>query len=96
MTNVIKNWRENRNLNHRIGIKGKIISYTQIFGTNSSDNNPYFVAFVKLNNGIFSTLSIVSESTDIKIGDKVVLVLRRIKDPSRESIVEYGIKAKKI
>jgi len=96
MCNAIKIWRENENLNLWIGIKGQIISYTQIYGTNSNDNNPYYVTLVKLDNGIFSTLSIVSESIDIKIGDQVVLVLRRIKDPSKESIVEYGIKAKKI
>ena len=91
MNSAIKNWRDSKNLSERIGLKGKIISYTQIFG-----NYPYYVAFIKLNNGIFSTLSMVSESKNIKIGDKVVCVLRKIKDPAKEELIEYGIKAKKI
>ncbi|MFC1624835.1 hypothetical protein ACFL15_00435 [Patescibacteria group bacterium] len=98
MTNTISYLRDSKKYINLLGKKGKVISFTQVFSPRSSmkDISPYYICLCKLKDNTNLILSVCKESKNIQIKDKVQIVLRRIKKPSKEEIVEYGLKFKKI
>lgn len=98
MNSTIANWRESKKLYSLLGYIGTIISLTRINSSDSSLKSPtqFFVALAKMENNINLLLPLVSESENPKIGDKIIIVLRRVKTPTKTGIIEYGLKLKKI
>ena len=98
MTNTIDYWRNSKDTYKLLGLKGKIISFTKINSPRKDmkDTSSYFVALSELENGDNLTLEVVGGSENVKIGDKVEVILRRIKKPLENGIVVYGIKLKKL
>jgi len=84
---TIEKWRKSKILSKYIGIKGVVISMT---------TGRYIVALAKMENRINMLLQVVDESSNIKINDKVLVVLRRVKIPNKSEVVQYGHKFKKI
>ena len=90
MINPIKNWREQKIIIRKIGKIGTIISWTVI-------RVPviYPVVLVKLEDGEKIIVQMVDyDSSDLKIGKKVVTIVRRTCNVDQESIIPYGIKVK--
>lgn len=98
MNSAIENFRESKKLYNLIGLMGTIISLTRINSSSESfiKPNQFFVALAKMENNINLMLPLISNSENPKIKDKVTIVLRRVKSPTKSEIVEYGLKFRKI
>lgn len=99
MTSPVKIWRNQKKLQKLVGKTGKIISYTlvRVAPTHWKEQAPYPVAVVLLSDGSRITAKVVDyEEKHMKIHQKVVTVVRRIRKPSREGIIPYGIKVKPV
>ncbi|MFH1971831.1 MAG: hypothetical protein ABIJ05_05670 [Patescibacteria group bacterium] len=87
MDSTIEKWRKSNNLHKFLGLKGTVISFTK---------DEFYIALAKMENKSNLLLQIVSESNELGIGDKVKIVLRRVKKPNKSEVIEYGYKFKKI
>ncbi|MBU0998261.1 hypothetical protein KJ570_01930 [Patescibacteria group bacterium] len=98
MNNTIEKWRKSNKLNKLLNFKGFIISLTKIENTDANSQGPthFWIALAKIENKSNLLLQLVNESQNPKIGDKVKIVLRRVKNPNKTEIIEYGYKFKKI
>lgn len=83
----INTWRQNQKRYHFLGKIGRVVSFTQ--------GEKYF-ALIEFPDGQKTIGQIVSENQGEKfdIGSKVIGVLRRLKSPDREGVVEYTVKFK--
>ncbi len=82
-----------------LGRTGKIISWTtvRVPPADFSDQAPYPVALVELDGGGRITAQLVDwEDQNLKTGQKVANVVRRIIKPNTEGVIPYGIKVKPI
>lgn len=80
----------------RLSDKGKIVSYTiiRVPPKNFSFQAPYPVAIIELDGGGRITAQIADASQDeVKIGERVKIVLRKIQEEGKEGIICYGYKA---
>lgn len=99
MNRVPKIWREQKKYKKYLGKTGKILSWSIIRVAPAEFENftPYPVAIVKLDSGEKLTGQIVDwEKNDLKTGQKVEVVIRRLKEPAKEEVIEYGIKFKPV
>jgi uncharacterized protein len=99
MTSPVKIWRNQKKIVSNIGKIGKIVSFTviNISPDGFCDQAPYPVALIKLDNGEKLTAQVVDyKLNDIKIGRKVVTVLRRLRKSKDDEVIPYGIKVKPI
>lgn len=98
ITTPVKIWRRGKKLSSQIGAKGVVqyVTIVRVPPKNFSDQAPYPVALVKLENGDFVTGQIVDwTEKDLKKGRKVVAVMRKvIQDSDTSSVIHYGIKYK--
>ena len=98
MTFPIKYWREAKNHHKYLGKKGKIISFTRISAgpAGFEKQTPYWAGIIELENGerVAGQIKVRDQESEIKIGAKVIGVLRKMGDVGEESVVEYGIKWK--
>jgi len=77
--------------------KGKIHSYSVIHAPSNEFKNiaPYVVAIVELEEGVKITTQIVDcDPNNIKIGDKVEMVFRKIREEGKDGVITYGFKFK--
>lgn len=80
-----------------LGKTGKIVSWTlvRVPPADFSDQAPYPVVLVEFDGGGRITVQLVDwEDTNLKTGQKVTTVVRRITKPSVEGVIPYGIKVK--
>lgn len=80
-----------------LGKTGKILSWTivRVPPADFSDQAPYPVILVELDDGGRITAQLVDwEDKNLKIGQKVATVVRRIVKPNNEGVIPYGIKVK--
>jgi len=98
MNNPIEKWRKSNKLNKLLNFKGFIISLTKIENSDTNLQGPthFWIALTKIENKSNLLLQLVNESQNPKIGDRVKIVLRRVKNPNKTEIIEYGYKFKKI
>ena len=99
MLSPVKIWRNQKKVNQLLNQKGKIISWTKIHipPTGFELQAPYIVTIVRFNSGKQYTAQLVDYSdSQLKIGQRVISVLRRTKDPGEEGVIPYGIKFKPI
>ena len=100
---VCKSCGNHRLENHRFKGKGKIETFT-IIRTPSMDSDkenievaardiPYVMAIVSLEEGPRLTTQIVDCAPDqVKIGQQVELVFRKIKEQGKKGVIQYGYK----
>lgn len=94
MISPVKLWRNQRKVRELIGKKGTVISWTIIrvppqgFETQS----PYPVVLVDLGDRreIGQLVDVVG--SEVKIGQRVKAILRRVRAPDTEGVIQYGIK----
>ena len=97
MLSPVKIWRNQKKIKSLLFLKGKIVSYTQIYvpPAGFEAQAPYIVAIAEFNKGLRIIAQLVDYlDANLKIGQKVITVLRRTKDPGLEGIIPYGIKFK--
>lgn len=98
ITTPVKIWRRGKKLASMIGAKGTVqfVTIIRVPPKSFSDQAPYPVALVKLENGDFVTGQIVDwNEKDLKKGRKVIAVMRKvIQDSDISSVIHYGIKYK--
>ncbi len=98
MSSPVKIWRESQKKYHHLGKRGKIISFTQIQTPVKGFEKylPYFSAIIELEDGQKVTGQLVVASCQLPVasGDKVVGILRRLKEPDKKGVIEYGVKWK--
>lgn len=99
MISPVKIWRRQKEIRKIIGNKGRIYSFTIIYAPakDFKGNAPYPVALIKFDNKEKAIGQLVDyKKTDLKIGQRVVAVLRKIREPEKEEIITYGVKFKPI
>lgn len=75
--------------------KGKVHSLTEILvaPTGLEKQVPYIFAIIELDEGVKILGQIVCENyDDVKIGDKVEVVFRKIQQDDPEGLIHYGLK----
>lgn len=99
VTSPVKIWRNQKKLRLLLGQTGQIKSYTLIRVPPSGfkDLAPYAVAVIELKNKSRLVAQLVDFNPDhLRIGQKVITLLRRVHDPREEDVIPYGIKVKPI
>jgi len=97
MASPVKIWRNQKQIKELIGKTGKVITWTviRVPPAGFSDQAPYAVALVRLENGLRLVCQITDADPDkISFGLPVRLIVRRVKEPDADGIIPYGIKAK--
>jgi uncharacterized protein len=97
MNNPAKHWRDTKKLNQNLSLKGKLLVWTKIFTAplGFEYQAPYFAGIVELENGEKVPTQIIDcTDEELRIGLKVVSVIRRLRKPQAADIIEYGIKFK--
>lgn len=95
MRSAVKIWRESRDRYLNLDKTGKVISFTKI---NSPPEGFGGVAYMVVIVELSSKKRVVGELVDqeIKIGDQVKGVLRRLGKVQKDEVIEYGVKWKKL
>ncbi|PIU36400.1 hypothetical protein COS77_03485 [Candidatus Roizmanbacteria bacterium CG06_land_8_20_14_3_00_34_14] len=95
MISPVKIWRRQKDIRKILGKKGKIFLWTKIFtpGTGFKKYAPYPVVLVELENNekVYGQL-VDHEEKDLKIGKKLISVLRKVRTASVDGVIAYGIK----
>ncbi len=97
MTRAVRIWRRAKKNYQYLGRKGKVESLTRIVQAPAGFESqaPYWTGVIRLWGGR-KVIGQLVDRKGVKIGDKVVGVLRRIKVAEKDSVIEYGIKFRKI
>ncbi len=100
MISPVSIWRKQNDIRKVLGKTGSIVSWTKIVvaGSDFKAFAPYYVVLVKLDeNGakIFGQLADSKKDT-ISIGKKVIATLRKVRKPSDEGVIAYGVKFKPV
>ena len=97
MISPIKIWRRQKEIRKILGKKGKVLVWTKIFtpGTDFKKYAPYPVIMVELENNekVYGQL-VDFRDEDLKTGREVVSVLRKVREPSIDGVIAYGVKFK--
>lgn len=95
MISPIKIWRRQKEIRKVLGKKGRVLTWTKIYtpGTDFKKYAPYPVVLVKLENNekIYGQL-VDYEEKDLKIGGKVISILRKVRSSTDEGVIAYGVK----
>jgi uncharacterized protein len=97
MMSPVKIWRNQKQITNQMGKEGIILSWTiiRVPPSDFSDQAPYPVAVVKLDDGKIITVQVVDMvDSSLSMGQRVVTVIRRIRKPSDDGVIPYGIKVK--
>lgn len=84
---------------YRLKRKGKVLSYTvtHVAAEGFEDQVPYVLAIIELEDGPRLTAQITDCNPDeIKIGDEVEMVFRRMGEESQDGVIYYGFKGRLI
>ena len=99
MISPVKIWRNQSEIRNLLGIEGSIVSWTKIIvpPAGFTSQAPYIVVLVKLATGRRLTAQLVDfDEDEVKIGLKIITVLRKTVEPEEESVIPYGIKCKPV
>ena len=84
---------------YRLKRRGKIFSYTIIHAAANGfeDQAPYALAIIELEDGPRLTAQVTDCNTDeIKIGDEVEIIFRRMGEDGQDGVIYYGFKARRV
>lgn len=99
MISPVKIWRRQKEIKKILGKTGKIITWTKIFiaGKGFKKYAPYPVVLVAINERERAYGQLVDyQNNNLKIGQKVIAVLRKVREATAEGVIAYGIKFKPI
>lgn len=92
-------WRRHRQLHKYLGKQGKVITWTKIFVApeNFESEVPYICAIVEFTDKTRMTVQVIDVGdSEIKIGQKVQVVLRRIGKAPADGLIQYGVKVRPV
>jgi len=84
---------------YKLERRGKVVSYTAVHvgASGFEDQVPYLLAIVELKDGPRLTAQITDcNPSEVKIGDEVELIFRRMGEENADGILYYGYKARLI
>jgi uncharacterized OB-fold protein len=84
---------------YKLNPKGKVVTYTTIYAAANGfeDQTPYTLAVIEMEDGPRLTAQVTDcDPADVKIGDNVEMVFRRMGQDGEDGVIYYGFKAKKI
>jgi len=99
MISPVKIWRRQKEKRHLLNKTGKIISWTKIYvaSTDFKKLAPYPVVLVELENKQKMVGQLVDfKEKNLKIGQKVISILRKTRHSPYQNVIPYGIKFKPI
>ncbi|MEA3354940.1 MAG: OB-fold domain-containing protein [Patescibacteria group bacterium] len=97
MKSSIKIWREKEERYVFLSKIGRVVSFTKIHEAPKGFRSSYIVVMVEVENGERVVGQLVGDvKQSIKIGDKVIGVLRKLREPEKKEVIKYGVKWKKI
>lgn len=97
MISPVKIWRRQKEIRQNLGKKGSILAWTMIYvaGSEFKSYAPYPVAVVKLESGKRITVQLVDyRKEEVRIGQKVQVILRKVREGTNEDVLVYGLKVK--
>ena len=96
MNSPVRIWRNHKKIAKYLSLQGTVLTWTKIYSapTGFEKEAPYFSAIIKLNNNEKLTVMTV-DCDELKTGDRVRTVLRRIGEVGKDEVIEYGIKCVK-
>lgn len=97
MISPVKIWRRQKEIRKLLGSKGKILAWTKVFvaGPDFKNQAPYPVILVKFENGKRAVGQLVDyQDKDLRTGEEVIAILRRVREANKEEVIPYGIKFK--
>jgi len=98
MNNTIAAWRTIRGLPKELGKVGTIVVWTKIFVAPAGFGHqvPYVVAIVSFGKEKRTLQLVDYEEEQLRVGQKVITVVRRIGTVGSEDVISYGLKAKPV
>jgi hypothetical protein len=99
MLSPVKIWRNQKDIARLVGVVGTIISWTviRVPPGDFTGQAPYPVTIVRLRNGTRVTAQLVDWDTrELKRGQRVVTVIRRVVQPNTDGVIPYGVKVKPV
>lgn len=97
MISPVKVWRRQKEIREVLGKTGTVITWTRIMvaGSDFKKYAPYPVVLVELSDRSKAIGMLVDYTNiDLQIGRKVIAVLRKVREGSKEGIIAYGVKFK--
>ncbi|MEK7592155.1 MAG: OB-fold domain-containing protein [Patescibacteria group bacterium] len=98
MISPVKIWRNQKKISSLRGSEGVIVSWTMIRVPPSgfSSQAPYPVALIQLNETRIVCQLVDWDPECLRVGQKVVLVIRRVIESPDDGVIPYGVKAKPV
>ena len=99
MISPVKIWRNQKKIQRLLNLQGIIISYTRVYVPPSGfiEQAPYVIVVVEGENKKRYTAQLVDyDESNLRIGQRVVSVLRRTLETEEEGVIPYGIKFRPI
>jgi len=89
-------WRSHKELNNYLGKQGKLVVWTKILVAPKGFENqvPYLVGIVQFNNERMPVQIVDCNESELKINQKMEVVIRKIGKAKSEDVIEYGVKVK--
>jgi len=84
---------------YRLKRRGKVISYTvvHVAANGFEDQAPYALVIIELEDGPRLTAQVTDCNPDeVKIGDEVEIVFRRMGEEGQDGVIYYGFKARRV
>lgn len=96
MSSPVQIWRQHKKLNTYLNRIGKLLVWTKIFvaPVGFEHQTPYLVGLVQFNGERLPLQIVDCEEQDLKINQKVKVVIRKIGKVKSEDVIEYGLKVK--
>ncbi len=96
MISPVKLWRNQKNIKEIVGKTGIIISFTYIRvpPAKFADQAPYTVGLINFGKFNYIGQIVDTEPEQVKIGQQVIAIVRRVRQPDPEGVIPYGIKFK--
>lgn len=98
MISPVKVWRRQKTIRDLLGKEGVILSWTTIFTPPTQFRHiaPYIVAMIRLEDKTNIMAQIVDHSGALQKNQRVVVVLRKLRESSPEDVIPYTIACKLI
>ncbi len=96
MLSPVKLWRNQKNIRELVGRVGTIVSltYIRVPPAKFADQAPYIVGLINFGKFNYIGQIVDTDHNLVKIGQQVVTVARRVRQPDPEGVIPYGIKFK--
>ena len=98
MNSPVQIWRQHKKLHKYLNKVGKLIVWTKIFvaPTGFEHQVPYLVGIVDFGDQKLPLQIVDCEEKDLKINQKLKIVIRRIGKVKPDEVIEYGLKVKPV